>query len=64
MKLMSDTMAPLCSYPDYINMMKSLEDPLMGILAGVLFTAVVQSSSVTTGVVAQQGQATCTVSNR
>jgi len=58
MKLMSDTMAPLRSYPDFINMMKSLENPLMGILAGAVFTAVVQSSSATTGVVivlAQQG---------
>ena len=58
MKLMSDAMAPLRSYPDFIDMMKSLENPFMGILAGALFTAVVQSSSATTGVVivlAQQG---------
>ncbi len=51
MKLMSDTMAPLRSYPDFIDMMKSMENPFMGILAGALFTAVVQSSSATTGVV-------------
>jgi len=58
MKLMSDSMAPLRTYPGFIDMMKSMENPIMGILAGALFTALVQSSSATTGVVivlAQQG---------
>ena len=58
MKLMSDVMTPLRSYPAFINMMKDLENPLMGILVGAVFTAVVQSSSATTGVLivlAQQG---------
>ncbi len=58
MKLMSDSMAPLRTYPDFIDMMKSMENPFMGILVGALFTALVQSSSATTGVVivlAQQG---------
>lgn len=58
MKLMSDVMTPLRSYPGFINMMKDLENPLMGILVGAAFTAVVQSSSATTGVLivlAQQG---------
>lgn len=58
MKLMSDVMTPLRSYPVFITMMKDLENPLMGILVGSLFTALVQSSSATTGVLivlAQQG---------
>ncbi len=58
MKLMSDSMKPLRTYPGFIDMMKSMENPFMGILAGALFTALVQSSSATTGVVivlAQQG---------
>ena len=58
MKLMSDTMAPLRSYPGFIDIMKTMENPFMGILLGSIFTAVVQSSSATTGVVivlAQQG---------
>ncbi|RUM33774.1 MAG: Na/Pi cotransporter family protein [Desulfobulbus sp.] len=58
MKLMSDTMKPLRSYPGFISMMEGLENPFMGILAGAAFTALVQSSSASTGVVivlAQQG---------
>ena len=58
MKLMSDVMKPLRTYPAFINLMKDLENPLMGILIGAVFTAVVQSSSATTGVLivlAQQG---------
>ena len=58
MKLMSDSMAPLRTYPQFIDMMKTMENPFMGILAGAVFTALVQSSSATTGVVivlAQQG---------
>ncbi len=58
MKLMSDVMEPLRTYPVFINLMKDLENPLMGIFIGAAFTAVVQSSSATTGVLivlAQQG---------
>ncbi|WP_299983222.1 Na/Pi cotransporter family protein [Desulfobacula sp.] len=58
MKLMSDVMKPLRTYPAFIDLMKNLETPLMGILVGAAFTAIVQSSSATTGVLivlAQQG---------
>ncbi len=58
MKLMSDVMKPLRTYPLFIDLMKDLETPLLGIFAGAVFTAVVQSSSATTGVLivlAQQG---------
>ncbi len=58
MKLMSDTMKPLRTYPEFIRIMEGLENPFMGILAGAAFTALVQSSSASTGVVivlAQQG---------
>jgi len=58
MKLMSDAMKPLRTYPEFIRMMEGLENPVMGILAGAAFTALVQSSSASTGVVivlAQQG---------
>lgn len=50
MKLMSDIMKPLRTYPVFIDLMKDLENPLMGILIGAVFTAIVQSSSATTGV--------------
>ncbi|MFO7749511.1 MAG: Na/Pi cotransporter family protein [Desulfobacteraceae bacterium] len=58
MKLMSDTMTPLRTFPPFIEMMKEMETPFTGILLGAVFTAVVQSSSATTGiliVLAQQG---------
>ncbi|MCK5099866.1 MAG: Na/Pi cotransporter family protein, partial [Desulfobacteraceae bacterium] len=58
MKLMSDVMKPLRSYAPFIGLMKDMENPFMGILIGAGFTAIVQSSSATTGVLivlAQQG---------
>lgn len=58
MHLMSDAMKPLRTYPAFLDIMKNLEHPAMGILAGALFTALIQSSSASTGVVivlAQQG---------
>ncbi len=58
MKLMSDAMKPLRTYPDFINLMKGLENPVWGLLIGTVFTALVQSSSAFTGIVivlAQQG---------
>lgn len=51
MKLMSDTMSPLRDYPLFIEAMQRLEHPFMGILAGTVFTALVQSSSASTGIV-------------
>ena len=61
MKLMSDAMEPLRTNPGLINAMKELENPLLGIMAGTVFTALIQSSSATTGVVivlASQGLVT------
>jgi phosphate:Na+ symporter len=51
MKLMSDTMKPLRSNDAFIRILASFENPLMGILAGAAFTALIQSSSATTGIV-------------
>jgi len=58
MKLMSDAMKPLRTYAEFINLMKGLENPLLGLLVGTIFTALIQSSSAFTGIVivmAQQG---------
>ncbi len=58
MKLMSDAMKPLRDYPQFIDILKGLENPLFGLPAGALFTALIQSSSAFTGLVivlAQQG---------
>ena len=51
MKVMSDTMKPLRSNDAFISILASFENPFMGILAGAAFTALIQSSSATTGIV-------------
>ena len=51
MKVMSDTMKPLRSDPTFNSILTSFENPFLGILAGAIFTALVQSSSATTGIV-------------
>ncbi|MFC5050837.1 Na/Pi cotransporter family protein [Rubritalea spongiae] len=51
MNLMSSSMTPLHHYPPFLELMSSIESPLFGILIGALFTALVQSSSATTGIV-------------
>lgn len=50
MKLMSDSMKPLRSHEGFIGLMEGLENPLMGILIGAVFTALIQSSSAFTGI--------------
>ena len=58
MKLMSDAMRPLRTFQPFIDLLKGLENPALGLLVGTLFTALVQSSSAFTGIVivlAQQG---------
>ncbi len=51
MELMSNATSPLRSYEPFILFMQRMASPWLGILAGAAFTAVVQSSSATTGVV-------------
>ena len=51
MELMSQATYPLRTYAPFIELMQSLKNPLLGILIGTVFTAIVQSSSATTGVV-------------
>lgn len=51
MQLMGDSTAPLQSFAPFIDFMKNMDSPLMGIAFGALFTALVQSSSATTGIV-------------
>ncbi|MCF7850962.1 MAG: Na/Pi cotransporter family protein [Candidatus Marinimicrobia bacterium] len=58
MKLMSDSMAPLRSYAPFIQIMEGLDNRLLGLLIGTLFTALIQSSSAFIGIVivlSQQG---------
>lgn len=51
MNQMSDATRPLRSYDPFIEIMFQLQNPLLAILAGALFTAIVQSSSATIGII-------------
>ena len=50
MNLMSSSMEPLRDYPPFVNMLASFSNPLLGILAGAAFTAIIQSSSASIGI--------------
>jgi phosphate:Na+ symporter len=49
--IMGEAMSPLRSYQPFLDAMTSMETPLLGILVGALFTALIQSSAATTGIV-------------
>ena len=51
MSVMSDAMQPLRSYGPFLDLMASMETPIIGILVAAAFTALVQSSSATTAIV-------------
>jgi phosphate:Na+ symporter len=51
MGIMSEGMTPLRSYEPFIALMQNVSNPVIGILVAALFTALVQSSSATMGVV-------------
>lgn len=50
MQYMSSSMVPLRHNEDFINLMASFSNPVLGILAGAVFTAVIQSSSASIGI--------------
>ncbi|SHJ56657.1 Na/Pi cotransporter family protein [Hespellia stercorisuis] len=50
MDMMSTAMMPLRESQTFIHMMTSFSNPLLGILAGAAFTAVIQSSSASVGI--------------
>lgn len=49
--VMSEGMKPLRSYQPFIDLMQDVSNPAIGILISMVFTALVQSSSATTGVI-------------
>jgi len=51
MAIMSDATKPLRTFEPFIQLMQSMSNPLLGILVAAAFTALVQSSSATTGIV-------------
>lgn len=50
MDMMSTAMMPLRDAPAFINLMTKFSNPLIGILAGAGFTALIQSSSASVGI--------------
>ena len=50
MDMMSASMVPLRESEAFINIMSNFSNPVLGILAGALFTAVIQSSSASVGI--------------
>ncbi len=51
MGVMSDAMKPLRTYQPFLEMMTQMSNPVLAILVAALFTALIQSSSATTGVI-------------
>ena len=51
LSIMSDAMKPLRSFEPFIALMQDVENPLIGIVVATVFTALIQSSSATMGVV-------------
>ncbi|UCH09745.1 MAG: Na/Pi symporter, partial [Fidelibacterota bacterium] len=56
MNLMSAAMTPLRDYQPFIDVLASLENPLMGLIVGAVLTAVLQSSSAVAGIIIVLGQ--------
>jgi phosphate:Na+ symporter len=51
MLIMGDAMKPLRSYEPFIALMQNVSNPVIGILVATAFTALIQSSSATTGII-------------
>ncbi len=50
MGMMSDSMVPLRDNEAFVSLMSSFSNPVLGILAGAVFTAIIQSSSASIGI--------------
>ena len=50
MNMMSSAMKPLANEPQFVNMLTKVENPIVGILMGMVFTAIIQSSSASVGI--------------
>lgn len=50
MGMMSDAMVPLRNSPAFIHMVTKFSNPFLGILVGAVFTAIIQSSSASVGI--------------
>ena len=50
METMSDAVKPLADVPEFANILLMFKNPLLGMLAGLILTAVIQSSSASVGI--------------
>lgn len=50
METMSDAVAPLADVPQFTNILTMFSNPILGMFAGVVLTAVIQSSSASVGI--------------
>lgn len=50
METMSDAVKPLADVPEFTNILLMFKNPLLGMLAGMILTAVIQSSSASVGI--------------
>ena len=50
MDFMSDSVSPLADMPEFTSMLTAFTNPLLGILTGLVLTAVIQSSSASVGI--------------
>ena len=50
METMSDAVKPLADVPEFTNILTMFNNPVFGVLAGALLTAVIQSSSASVGI--------------
>lgn len=50
MDMMSASMSPLAESETFVRLLTRFENPILGILAGMIFTAVIQSSSASVGI--------------
>lgn len=55
MNIMSNAMQPLAEMPEFTGILTSFSNPLLGVLAGMVFTALIQSSSASVGVLQALG---------
>lgn len=51
MNLMGEATDPLRDYPPFIELLRDMDEPLLAVLVSAGFTALIQSSSATTGVI-------------
>lgn len=50
MDTMSNAMVPLRTMPEFVNLITKFQNPIIGILVGAGFTAIIQSSSASVGI--------------